>query len=178
MRRQRRSGWLQGALVAAIAVLAVLVPAAPAFAHGGGDSDQSRVLVVDALSYLANKPSDYMDMAIDKIGDALDAPDKSGVDLAKVAAAQKAMDAEDMMQTRALLESSLKPQAAPVVGMDPGTTRMPDPMSGHTNWAGVGAVYAGLSGLVLLIGLVLAMRWRPGESIEQLRTRLNQEKAS
>lgn len=178
MRRRHRSVRLRRGFAIAISVLALSAPAAPAFAHGEGDSAQSRVLVVDALSYLANRPSDYMDMAMDKIGDALEAPDRAGVDLAKVTAAQRAMDAGDMMRTRALLEASLKPLTRPVVGMDTGTVSMPDPMSGHTDWSSVAAVYAGLSALLMLIGLVLAVRWRPRESIKQLRTRLNEEKAS
>lgn len=155
---------------AAVTGLLLLLPAAPAFAHGGGDSDQSRVLVLDALSYLANKPSGYMDEATDKIGDALEAPDAAGVDLTTLKAAQQALKSNDMMRTRTLLQAALQPMSGAVTGEDPGTSSMPDPLTVHTGWAGSGVVSAALAaGVFVLAGLLLAWRWRPAVPLRALR---------
>ena len=161
---------LARACTALLIGLLVLLPAAPALAHGEGDSEQSRVLVLDALTYLANKPAGYMDEVTDKVGDALEAPDSTGVNLAKVQAAQQALKHNDMMQTRTLLQASLAPMAGPVTGEDPGTTAMLDPLTVHTTWAGSEAVLAALSLGAVLIGLILARRWRPDSSLRTLRT--------
>ena len=161
---------LRRACTVLLAALVVLLPAAPALAHGEGDSEQSRVLVLDALTYLANKPAGYMDEVTDKVGDALEAPDTAGVNLAKVEAAQQALEHNDMMQTRALLQASLAPMAGPVTGEDPGTTTMLDPLTVHSTWAGSEPALAALSLAAVLIGLVLARRWRPDISLRALRT--------
>jgi hypothetical protein len=163
---------LRPAVTALLTGLILLLPAAPALAHGGGDSNQSRVLVLDALSYLANQPAGYEDSVTDKVGDALDAPDTQGVDLDKVAAAQQALKAGDMDQVRTLLQASLLPLTAPVTGEDTGTTTMLDPLPGHTTGTASTAALAGLSVAALLLGLGLARRWRPVESLAQLRRRV------
>src|SRR5262249_58435891 len=82
--------------------------ASPAVAHGGGDSDQASVLVLQAIGFIVNKPGDMDDIS-DKVNDALNAPDKEGVDMAQVQAAKDALDKEDMDQARDLLQQSLKP---------------------------------------------------------------------
>lgn len=169
MRTKRTSAPLRRACTAVLTGLLLLIPAAPALAHGGGDSDQSRVLVLDALTYLANKPTGYMDQVTDKVGDALEAPDTAGVNLTKVRAAQQALKSNDMMRTRTLLQASLAPLTAPVTGEDPGTTTMPDPLTVHTSWAGSGTVFAAGSAAALLIGLILARRWRPTMPLRALR---------
>lgn len=152
-----------------MAGLFVLGPAAPALAHGGEGDSPARDLVIAALSYLANKPADYLDMAADKTDDALKAKDQQGVDLAKVKDAMMALDDHDPAKARTLLQASVQPMDEPATGMEPGTTVMHDPMPGHTDWAGSGVVYAVVSGLAVLVGLVFAVRWRPAESVAQLR---------
>lgn len=153
----------------ALVGLFLLLPAAPAVAHGDGDSAQSRVLVLDALTYLANRPAGYMEEATDKIGDALEAPDQSGVDLADVEAAQQALMSNDMMRARSLLEHSLAPVTGPVTGVDPGTTRMPDPLSAPTTWDSATVLTALFAAVAVLTGLALALRWRPSASLGALR---------
>lgn len=171
MGTKRTDACLRRACTAVLTGLLLLLPAAPARAHGEGDSDQSRVLVLDALTYLANKPTGYMDEVTDKVGDALEAPDTAGVNLTKVKAAQRALKRNDMMQVRSLLQASLAPMTGPVTGEDPGTTTMPDPLTVHTSWAGSATVLAGVSAAAVLAGLVLAWRWRPSLSVRQLRIR-------
>jgi hypothetical protein len=153
-----------------IAALATVVPALPAAAHEG-DSDQARVLVLDALAYLANQPDGYVDDVTDKVGDALEAPDTEGVDLAKVRAAQASLESGDLTQVRADLQDSVEPLTERVTGEEPGTTTMLDPLPGRDGWTGGDTVLVVLSVLVLLAGVVLAIRWRPEESLHDLRVR-------
>lgn len=160
---------------AALTAVALLLPAAPAFAHGGGDSKEARVLVVDALAYLANKPDGYLDNVTDKIGDALEAPIPDGVDLAKVEQAKAALDSGDLVAVRTYLTESLEPITEPITGMETGTTAMPDPLAGHTTWNGASWTYTVLCVLAVLLGLALGFRWRPNESLRELRLRLSEE---
>lgn len=174
MRTEKIGRWARRLGTALVTGLIVLLPAGPALAHGDGDSEQSRVLVLDALSYLANRPANYMDMTTDKVADALAAPDKSGVDLAKVKAAQDALMNNDMMQTRTLLQQSLSPLTGPVAGEDPGTTTVLDPLAVHPTWTGYEVTLAALSGASLLIGILLARHWRPTKRLRALRTQIQE----
>lgn len=159
--------------VGAAAAALTLLPAAPALAHGGGDAKESRVLVLDALSFLANRPAGYEDMVMDKVGDALDAPDKDGVDLAAVTKAQAALKAGDLSATRTLLQSAVLPMDEPVTGEEPGTTAMLDPWDPSVSLGGLDGVLAALSAAALAGGVVLAVRSRPHDSIRVLNTRLS-----
>ena len=174
MRTQAIRTWAWRLGTALVTGLLVLLPAGPALAHGDGDSEQSRVLVLDALTYLANKPAGYMDVATDKVADALAAPDKEGVDLSQVKAAQGAIENNDMMQARALLQASLTPMTGPVTGEDPGTTKMLDPLTGHTAWNAYQVTLAALSGASLLIGILLARHWRPTRRLRALRAQFQE----
>jgi hypothetical protein len=173
-RRRRTSRRL--VLTALVAGLAVLLPAGSAVAHEG-DSDQSRVLVLDALAYLANKPDGYEDNVADKVNDALEAPDTEGVDLTKVDAAKQALDAGDLATVRTQLQDSIEPLTGPVTGEETGTTTMLDPMAGHTDWGVAGVVLAVLSAAALLAGLLLGYRWRRRESLRDLRARITEGSA-
>ncbi|HUW79188.1 MAG TPA: hypothetical protein VMV52_10640 [Candidatus Nanopelagicaceae bacterium] len=155
-----------------------LMPAIPAFAHGGGDSNQSRILVLDALAYLANKPADYMDLVTDKVNDAIEAEDPSGVTIEQVVAAQQALEAGDMTQVRTLLQSSLQPLTEPVVGEDVGTTTMLDPLGFTTKWTGSTGSFGLISLLALISGTLFAIRWRPKVTIKELLSHLMEQEKS
>lgn len=159
--------------VGVAAAALVILPAAPVFAHGAGDSTQSRVLVLDALTYLANRPAGYEDMVSDKIGDALEAPDQEGVNLDKVASAQKAFEGGNPGQARTLLQQSVQPLTEPVTGEETGTTVMLDPAEPTVHLSGLDGVLAALSAAAVAGGLVMAIRTRPTESVGDLKERLN-----
>jgi hypothetical protein len=161
------------AVIVAVLLAGLVVPQA-ASAHGEGDSDESLVLVRQAIAFLVNKPGDEMDVQ-DKINDSLEAPHKEGVNLALVKQAMDAMDAGDMMQVRRLLQQSIgaHPYAGtedpvqigkvppPLTGADTGTLAALDPMPGRDgltagDWAALVA-----SGVVLLAGIALSFRLRP-----------------
>jgi Tfp pilus assembly protein PilF len=168
---RRRELWRQSLVVFVIGCFALL-PVAPAFAHGGGDSNQSRILVLDALSYLANQSPHYADEAMDKVKDALMAKDQSGVNMGPLTMAKQAMDAGQMMQARVFLQRSLQPMMGQVMGDEPGTTMMLDPLKGSTNGGGSRGLLVGASALAVLAGLVLASLWRPPESLLKLRSHM------
>jgi hypothetical protein len=161
------------ALIVAV-LLAGLVAPASASAHGAGESDESLMLVRQAIAYLVNKPGD-MEHVEDKINDALEAPHKEGVNLVLVKQAKDALDAGDMAQVRQLLEKSIgaRPYTGsqdpvqigkvppPLTGEDTGTLAALDPMPGrHGLTAGDwGAIVAAV--LIALIGIALSFRLRP-----------------
>src|SRR5438094_357661 len=147
------------AVVAAFVVglwLAVL-SAQPALAHGGNESDQASVLVLQAIGIIANKPG-AMDDITDKVDDALKAPKKEGVDLTQVQAAKDAVDKGDMDQARSLLEKSLQ-SGAPMqgaVGEETGTTVVHNPLNPRGHLAGGDWVLLAISVLALAVGAWLA----------------------
>jgi hypothetical protein len=155
---------LRQSLVAFVIGCFAVLSAAPAFAHGGGDSNQSRILVLDALSYLANQTPHYADEAMAK--------DQSGVDMGPLTMAKQAMDAGQMMQARDLLQRSLQPMMGQVMGDESGTTMMLDPLKVSTNGGGSRGLLVGASALAVLAGLLLASLWRPPESLLKLRARM------
>lgn len=163
-----------------VSILAVLLvgvwltmsAAAPAMAHGGKDSDQASVLVLQAIGFIVNKPGDMDDIS-DKVNDALDAPQKEGVDMAQVQAAKQALDNNDMDRARTLLQQSLT--SAPMetaTGEETGTTVVHDGLSTQGRLAGGDWVLLVLSVLVLALGVWLAVRYRPADSVRALRRRL------
>jgi hypothetical protein len=169
----RRLLWRAFGLTLA-ALLAGLIAPTTASAHGEGDSDESLVLVRQAIAYLVNKPGDTMDVE-DKINDALEAPHTEGVNLILVKQAMDALDAGDMMQVRQLLEKSIgaRPYVGsedpvqigkvppPLTGADTGTLAALDPMPGRHgltggDWAAIVAAV-----LIALVGVALSFRLRP-----------------
>lgn len=161
------------ALIVAV-LLAGLVSPTSASAHGGGDSDESLVLVRQAIAYLVNKPGD-MGHVEDKINDALEAPHTEGVNLVLVKQAMDALDGGDMMQVRQLLEKSIgaRPYVGsedpmqigkvppPLTGEDTGTLAALDPMPGRHrltagDWAAIVAAV-----LIALAGVALSFQLRP-----------------
>ncbi len=161
------------AVIVAVLLAGLVVPQ-DASAHGEGDSDESLMLVRQAIAFLVNRPGDQMDVE-DKINDSLEAPHKEGVNLALVKQAMDAMDAGDMMQVRRLLQQSIGAHPyvgtedpvqigkvpPPLTGADTGTLAALDPMPGRhgltaADWAALVA-----SGVVLLVGTALSFRLRP-----------------
>lgn len=144
------------------------VPAA-ASAHDDEEIDQASVLVLQAIGFIVNKPGD-MDDITDKIDDALDAPEKDGVDMAKVQAAKEALDKEDMETARAQLQESLA--SVPMesaTGEETGTTVVHDALDTRGDVDLVDWVLLVLSALILALGAWLSVRFRPAESVRGLR---------
>lgn len=156
-----------------VAVWLTTLVSTPAVAHGEGDSDQASVLVLQAIALIVNKPGG-MDDIQDKINDALEAPDKAGVDLAQVQAAKDALDNNNMDQARTRLQQSLQ-AGAPMqgaTGEQTGTTTVHKALNTRGRLAGGDWVLLALSVLVLALGGWLAARFRPADSLRVLRRQL------
>lgn len=167
----RRSTTILAALL--IGVWLTTIAAAPALARDEGSSDQASVLVLQAIGLIANKPGGMDDIGA-KVDDALQAPNKEGVDMQQVQAAKDALDKGDMDQARTLLQQSLQggvpTQGA--VGEETGTTTVHDPLNTRGHLAGGDWVLLVLSVLAVALGSWLAVRFRPAESVRVLRRQL------
>ncbi|MFF4905814.1 hypothetical protein ACFY2T_13180 [Streptomyces sp. NPDC001260] len=171
---------MSGAVVAA----ALLIPVAasgPAWAHGE-ESDESAVLVEQAVALIAN--SAYEDQVAERIDDSLMAPHKEGVDLAKVRKAQGLIEepgysAAISRQVKVLLLDSLggklpsAPKAGrPATGDETGTRVVLDeyrPARGISD--GGDAVLLGLGAAAIGGGLWLSHRLRPPHTLRELEHR-------
>ncbi|MGW5723390.1 hypothetical protein ACWEVP_44990 [Amycolatopsis sp. NPDC003865] len=180
------AGPLRVVAAAVAAVLLLVLPAVPATADEE-ESTHSSELVEQAIALIANEGGD--ERVAERIDDALKAPDKEGVDLAKVGQAREVVEAPGeesaaTAQARVLLLDSLggKLPSAPegehqATGIETGTSVVLDeykPARGVSD--GGDAILLGLSLVVLLGGLYLAWRLRPRHSVHQL-TRQTGERA-
>jgi hypothetical protein len=160
------------AVVAALALALTFVPGTAAWAHGPEDTERAYDLVRQAIALIVSTPDD-MDGIADKVNDAMEADDASGVQITLVKQAEQAMEAGDLHQTRALLEKSIgarvhtdasEPvpigQPAPV-GADTGTVAAVDPLPGRDGVAGSDWIMLALSLLVGLGGIALSLQLRP-----------------
>ncbi len=164
-------------LIGLIVGAVLLLGAFPAFADGGGDeSDESGILVRQAIAFIVNEP-DNMGAAAEKIDDALAATHKQGVDLDLVAQAGEVLGKGDVHQARALLERSIgarphngRSDPAPIgqspslaVGTETGIDIVTDGLAPYRKVTG-GDIYIllGLAALAAL-GAYLAVRFRPGK---------------
>jgi len=166
-------------------VVALLIPVAAsgvAWAHGE-ESDESAVLVEQSVALIANNA--YEDQVAERIDDALMAPHKEGVDLAKVRQAQDLIEqpgygAAVSRQVKGLLLDSLGgklPSSAPksgrpAVGDETGTRVVLEefrPARGISN--GGDAVLVGLGAAAIGGGLWLSRRLRPPHTLRELEHR-------
>lgn len=162
------------ALLAGLAL--TLLSAAPALANGSGESVVARELVSQALGLIANRQPTMV--VKEKIDDAIKAPVQAGVNRSLIMQAMGALDRGDVGTTRTLLERAMTaqpgapPTAAPVVGEETGTTIVLDELSTRGDLQiGQWALLAG-SLIVLVLGVVLAVRYRPPQSVRRLRRQL------
>lgn len=169
---RRRTVRLAAVLATSLALLVGLAPRVSA--HGSEDtSNKASDYVRQCIAYMVNAQEDS-DMAHDKIHDAMDASDKSGVDMQDVDLAHDAFHSGDMHTTQAYLEASIgvKPHMGTVqpakvmtdsmaaVGAEPGSTFIDQPLDGTRNLSGANVVVLIVSVLALITGALLALRNR------------------
>jgi hypothetical protein len=177
-------------ILLALVLLIIVLRAAPAFAHGGDDPKDALDAVRQAIAYIVNEPGN-MEMITDKVGDAIESQDQTGVDVALVKQAQAAVARNNMTAARVLLERAIgaasdltgtdvQPilqvpagqSAAPLAtGEQTGTNVVSNPMPGRAGLTGADWALLGVAGLLAAIGAALARRWRPADSLRQLRER-------
>lgn len=186
-----RLGARVGVRGALVAVLIAVVTATPAIAHEGEQSKKATDDVRQAIAYIVNEP-DNMDMITDKVGDALESDHKAGVDIRLVKQAQDALGRNDMMAARALLEESIgaRPDLTgtdvqPILQVPSGQSTVPlatgeetatnvitDPLPGRRGLTGADWTLLGCAALLAVAGVMLARRWRPHDTVRQLRRRM------
>ncbi|QSR33384.1 hypothetical protein CFI00_0120 [Nocardioides sp. S5] len=99
-----------GRLLAGLALLvgAALVTGSPASADEPGETDVGYLLVQQALGHLAHDTSaEGLEVAMEKISDALETDDQEGVDVPTLEQAMAALEAEDVEGARPLLLDSI-----------------------------------------------------------------------
>ena len=195
VRTHPRRGARRVGLLTAVALLAVL--ALPSSAQANEEeTEEANLLVLQSISLIAN--DNEPDVIAERVADALEAPDKSGVDLAKVQQALTLVEesatssdsAEKIAQARTLLVDAIDIRAATgygeipepgevgedtapyATGAESGTTVVLDelnPARGVSDGGDAVLLAAGIA--ILLAGLYLSRRWRPHESIHELRRR-------
>lgn len=169
--RLRRTG-VAGALVAAVVALS-----APAALANETESDKAAVLVQQAVSLLANDNTPAV--VLERIEDALAAPDQEGVDRAAVEQARGL--AERWQSDRALREqvrlaleraNGREPATGErATGEETGTTVVLDEYRPPRGVSDRGdAVLVALAVASLLGGLALSRALRPKHSLHELRT--------
>lgn len=175
--------------ILSVAVAAVLMLwTGPAAADEPGESDEARVLVLQAIALIVSTPND-MHMIEERVEDAIQAPHQEGVDMASVEKATTALEEGDLQRTRELLQVAIgagpfvgsgvpKPigetsgepgRPAFAVGAESGTSVVLDAYRSDTALNGGEVVLLILSVAVIAVGVLMAWRFRPPETVRQLR---------
>mgnify|MGYP001795887778 CR=1 FL=1 len=116
-----------------------------------------------------------IDAAMEKIGDAVATKNNAGIDHALVKQAQDALEAEDGPRARALLLSSITValrDLPPATGEETGTKAVSLPLRGRGDLSDQDRLFGAVSALLLGLGVMLAYRFRPHDSVRQLRASL------
>lgn len=151
-----------------LAWLGVAALAAPASAHEGEEKVPARTQVQVADAILRTQP-EQMDLAADRINDALEAEDHEGVDLNRVKLAKDTLQAGDTAKTELLLEQALGAcPGQPVVnpaGVRAKLPQTPCPTPAHELALGRVPLHGTAKPVLLTLGAVLAlgglvMAWR------------------
>ncbi len=164
-------------LVAGVVVVGGLTSATPAWAHAGsGETEVGYLLVQQALGHLAHDKTSFgIDASMEKIGDVLKTKDQAGVNIAEVQQAKAALEAGQATQGQALLQHSITQAVSklmPATGEETGTKVVLDGLPGRGALGGAGWAFLAASLLFVLLGSGLAYRFRPADTIDQLRQRL------
>ena len=148
---------LSGIVLAWFGVVAL---AAPALAHEGEEEVPARTQVAVADAILRTQP-EQVELAADRINDALEAEDHEGVDLDRVKQAKEALATGDMLKTQLLLEQALgacpgQPVTSPT-GVRTKLPQTPCPTPAHELALGRVPLHGTTKPVLLGIGAVLAL---------------------
>lgn len=163
--------WAVPLLACVLTIGAVLI-ATPAWAHGDGETQEGYLLVQQALGHLAHDTSMAgIDLAMEKVDDALATKDQEGVDVAEVTQAKSALDAGNVVQARSLLQQSITEAMGnlmPAVGEETGTKVVPSAQPGRGSIELADWVAMAGSALLVFLGGGLAWRYRPRDNVHEL----------
>ena len=163
-------------VLACVLALGSVLSASPARADAPGETTEGYLLVQQALGHLAHdKTSSGVELSMEKIADVLKTQDNAGVNIAEVQQAKAALEAGQVVQGQALLQRSITEamsKLAPATGEETGTKVVADPLPGRGALGGTGLLFLAGSVLLLLLGGGLAYRFKPADTVGQLRGRL------
>ncbi|MBX9640490.1 MAG: hypothetical protein K2X97_12385 [Mycobacteriaceae bacterium] len=130
------------------------------------------MMVQQALSYLVNDPGpDGISQALTMVDDALAADDQDGINVATLERARDALQAGEASAGRTLLQDSITEAVAslrPAVGQETGTTEVLPPLPPPGALSATDWVFLVLSAFVAVVGVLLATRFRPRQSLREL----------
>jgi len=175
----RRS--LAAALVALTCLVGALALAPPASAHED-ETQEGYLLVQQALGHLAHDTSsEGIELAMEKVDDALETEDQEGVDVPEVEQGMRALEAGQVEQARTLLQDAISAALAELpraTGYQSGTTVVLSGMPGRSGLSGQDRALLGAAVALAGVGLVLSYRFRPRDSIAELRRRLQLDEST
>lgn len=170
------------AAVAAIGLLATFASVSAAWGHGEGETTEGYLLVQQALGHLAHDTSmSGIDLAMEKVDDALGTDDQEGVDVAELEQAKSALETGDIGQARTLLQDSIQQAMAalpPATGNQTGSHNVTPELPGRPDLRAQDWVLVAASAVALVVGVWLAFIFRPRDTVRTLRTRLATASAS
>jgi hypothetical protein len=169
----------RGPVVAMLVAIGSVVAASPAWAHeGDGESTVGYQLVQQALGHLSHDTSQLgIELAMEKVDDALATTDQAGMDVAEVEQGRAALDAGEVVTGRILLQQSIAEavsRLAPATGDETGTSVVLTPLPGRGALTAMDRTVLAASALLLLAGIALAVKYRPHDSVRVLQRRLGQ----
>ena len=159
-----------------VVFLALSLSASPVWAHGDGETEEGYLLVQQALGHLAHDTNmTGVDLAMEKVDDALNTEDQEGVDVAELRRARAVLETGDVAQARAALAQSISEALSalpPATGEETGTTNVPSALPGRGALSGSDWLLLVLSVLLMGLGGGLAWRFRPRDNLRHLRAQL------
>jgi hypothetical protein len=163
-------------LVIVLGFVALLSVPTVASAHDDEETEEGYLLVQQALGHLAHDTShEGIELAMEKVGDALETEDQEGVDVAEVEQAMGMLEAGEADRARDLLQDSIEDAVhdlPPATGNQTGTTVVVPELPGKSDMGGQEWGFLAASIAVLLLGALLALRFRPRDRIGDLRRTL------
>lgn len=169
-------------LVVALIGPGLVSVASSAQAHDEDETQEGYVLVQQALAHLVHDSGpDGVDLAMEKVQDALETEDQEGVDVAEVRQGMSALESGDVDGARALLQESIAEALADrplATGYDTGTSLVPSKLPGRGRLSGGDWLVMGLCVAVAGAGVWLSVRFRPHESMSALRLLLGTKPAA
>lgn len=174
--KKQGTGLVGAAFAVVLAVAAALAVPAAASAHEDGEAEEGYLLVQQALAHLAHDTSDEgIHLAMEKVDEALETEDQEGLDVAGIEDAMVALEAGQVATARDHLQASIEEALHDLplaTGTETGTTVVVPETSGGS---GIDSEEWGLliaSFALLLLGVWLAVRFRPRDTVRALRRSL------
>ena len=175
-RSLRRRRYVVSLFLPWVVLLTALLSASPVWADEPGETDVGYLLVQQALGHLAHDTTDAgVELAMEKVDDALDTEHQEGVDVAELQRARAALEAGDVAQGRTQLTESISEalsQLPPATGEETGTTTVPSALSGRGALSGSDWMLLVVSVLLMGLGGGLAWHFRPRDNLRHLRAQL------